>query len=192
MPRFRPFMMLLLLLAGCASAKTHYYVLDAHAPNARHKADTSIIALQLSIPRYLDRSQLVSRTEGHELFIAENHQWAGSLHENMARVLADDLSGLLSCRVLPMPLHADLRADATLLVDIHRFERMADGHIRLEAVWHVLKHGQRLHAGALALDSEQAIAGNDYAGIANGMNRLLDRMARDIADRLERMHHPAH
>lgn len=187
MPQYQLSLLLMLLLVGCASATTHYYVLDAHNRHIQAKPGTAIIALKLSIPRYLDRAQLVSRTETHQLLIAENHQWAGQLHENIARVLSDDLSGLLRYRVLPMPLYADLHADGTLLVDIHRFERMADGHLRLDAVWHMFRHGKRIHSGSVSLASKQTFDSRDYAEIANTMSRLLDHMAADIAQKLEHL-----
>ncbi|MGD8283632.1 MAG: ABC-type transport auxiliary lipoprotein family protein, partial [Desulfobacterales bacterium] len=49
----------------------------------------------VTIPAALDRSQIVTRDGTNKIRLSENHRWAGPLQQDIAAVLADNISGLL-------------------------------------------------------------------------------------------------
>lgn len=133
------------LAAGCAGSgdATRLYVLSPAAPGAAATSDTAVLVAAVRIPQYLDRPQLVTRTGGHRLQIAEFDQWAGDLREDLTRVLADNLARLLgSARVVTVPQSFKAPAAARVQVELLAFERMEDSRVRLAARWWVTRGTQ--------------------------------------------------
>jgi uncharacterized lipoprotein YmbA len=142
---------LLVLAAGCAGSGegTRLYVLSPASYHAGAAAPTdtavatasiAVVVAAVRIPQYLDRPQLVTRSDGHRLQIAEFHQWAGDLREDLTRVLADNLSRALgSPRVVAAPHALKASAAFSVQVELLAFERMEDGRVRLAARWWVTR-----------------------------------------------------
>jgi uncharacterized lipoprotein YmbA len=137
------------LAAGCAGSGdgTRLYVLSPTAGTASAPTDTAVATANIAVvvatvrvPQYLDRPQLVTRSSGHRLQIAEFDQWAGDLREDLTRVLADNLSRALgSTRVVAVPQFLRAPAAARVQVELLAFERMEDGRVRLAARWWVTR-----------------------------------------------------
>ena len=137
----------LALAAGCSGSGsgdgTRLYVLSPTAGPASAPVDTAVVVATVRIPQYLDRPQLVTRTSGHRLQIAEFDQWAGDLREDLTRALADNLSRALgSPRVVAVPHGVVAAAAFRVQVELLAFERMEDGRVRLAARWWVTRGAQ--------------------------------------------------
>jgi len=174
----------ILMLAGCTTPATHYYLLDSIHTGKKSESQQAGMAvhLQVEIPHYLDRPRMVSRDANNQLHIAEYHQWGGRLRENIGRVLADNLSTLPAFDTIVMsPLPGAPDAENSLIVDIRKFERLADGHVHLAVRWHLLRRGVRVYSHYEDLKSELPVAENDYAGMAAAMSRLLGRLSEHMA-----------
>ena len=132
----------LVLLWGCASTPaTRFYVLAAVAeippdrPNHAARPVTLVIR-DVRLPQYLDRPQIVTRSSGNRLQIAEFEHWGGNLREGMTLALAENLGRLLeSDRVIAAPYSMPLQPDYRVEVEVLRFEREAEGRVRLSARW---------------------------------------------------------
>ena len=91
------------LVTGCASLlggspPLTYYALTSTSSGdgTRPPADSRIIAVQtVRLPEYLNQKGIVTRTEANELNVAANSQWAGTLDDNITKVIVADLSRLL-------------------------------------------------------------------------------------------------
>lgn len=133
---------LVLLLGACASAPaTRFYALaPVSAPVAATKiqAPSIIVVREISLPRYLDRPQIVTRTREHRLRFAEYAHWGGDLREEITRVLAANLARhLAGSAVLPAPTFVAVKPDLTVDVELLRFEAADDGHVHLAVRWGV-------------------------------------------------------
>jgi uncharacterized lipoprotein YmbA len=129
------------LLAGCArSGPVAYYQLTAiplehQAVTARPPTDTVIGLGPLTLPEYLDRSQIVSRRAPNRLELADLHRWAGPLGDNIARVLQENLARALGNeRVLLYPWGPALGVDRQITVEILHCET-GDDEVLFEASW---------------------------------------------------------
>ena len=49
----------------------------------------------VTIPGYLDRAAIVVRAAGDEVRLSEDHRWAESLKDGVARVVAENLAGMI-------------------------------------------------------------------------------------------------
>ena len=84
----------------------------------------------VALPDYLDRPEIVTRSSGNELSLADFDQWAGRLEDNFTRVLAENLSSILETdRVSLYPWKSSTPVDFQVTVEVSRFERAANGAI---------------------------------------------------------------
>jgi len=176
-----------LLLNGCGTPETHYYVLDPDRPPATvHVPLSGSIAItQIEIPQYLDRPRMVSRDDSNALRIAEYYQWGGRLRDNIVRTLADDLAARIpGASVVAVPMPGATDAEYEILLDIRQFERLADGHVHLRLNWHLRHHGSPTDSHHEHLVGTRRIDTTDYAAMAKAMSELLARLADLIAARL--------
>ncbi|MDZ4149644.1 PqiC family protein, partial [Methylicorpusculum sp.] len=94
------------LLSACtATPPTHFYVLEPQFDVPAVSADTQVKKLivgigPISIPALLERKQLVTRDADNNLQIAELHQWAAPLKDNIAEVLAQNLTALQPSQII--------------------------------------------------------------------------------------------
>jgi uncharacterized protein len=184
----------LLLLSGCASKASNYYVLDSlqnEAPGtkvARAKNDLTIGVGPIKIPEYLDRPQMITRSTPYSLQLAEFDKWAEPLEKNLARVLAENLSILLSTdRVVVFPWAGSMHVQYQVTVDVAQMEYTPDGKALLVAAWSVFGNdGEKL----LAIKRSRLIVPVQSAGfeaIASAQSRAVGEMSREIAACIESM-----
>ena len=131
----------LFLLAACGtSTPSRFYVLTPLAAGKpTHAPDGLAIGVgPVVIPQYLDRPQVVTRTSDNRLDVGETDQWGGRLNDNVTRVLAENLSGLLKTdRISIYPWTDATAVGLQVTADIVEFERNAAGPVTLSAFWNI-------------------------------------------------------
>jgi len=187
----------LLVLAGCGSRATQYYVLDMTEPDGKPAVESAqatpekgmtVSIRQVDIPPYLDSPRMVLRDNGNHLKIAEYHQWGGHLRDNIARIMADNLAARLPDASISMaPFPGSARADLAVLLDIRQFERMPDGYVHLQIQWHVQGREGGLKSRLEHLQSRIRMEEGDYAGMASLMSALLGQLSDRIAEAITGM-----
>lgn len=175
-------------LAACIGPENHpsqFYLLSAVEPAAARSPQGPALAVgPIALPRYLDRPQIVTRPTPNELAIAEYDRWGGRLDENVAQVLAENLSRRLgTSRILLFPAEGASRADLRVTASLSRFECVsANGECVLEARWQVLRPAQAGSEPIIGASSLTARTdGQGYPAVAAAMSRLLGELAREIA-----------
>lgn len=183
----------LCIITACVSTSqpTRLFVLTPlpdDASNPRNQAVALTIA-SVTIPNYLDRSQIVTYTNKNELNIAELSQWGDNLKKNIVRVLAENLSLLLATQDVTVPPYRGARShDFAISVSIIRFERAANNRVYLSARW-VITTGKR-HKPTLIKMSNlvgSEVDALDYAAIVASMNVLLGDLSREIANTIKQL-----
>ncbi|QFY42807.1 membrane integrity-associated transporter subunit PqiC [Candidatus Methylospira mobilis] len=177
---------LLLLLVGCSSPEPHYYVLADSASAAPRtvsaKTEVFVGVGPVDLPEYLDRPQIVTRSGRNELQLAEFDRWAGSLKDNVAQVLAENLrTQLPGNRVALYPWKRAAGIDYQVTVKIIRFDRSVDGDSVLNAHW-VILDGEGKQLAAHDAHYAEPPAGSGYRATVAAMNRTLERFGNDVAD----------
>jgi uncharacterized lipoprotein YmbA len=177
-----------LIVGGCASQPSRFYLLSA-VPN------TEMASLEMSgqqgptigvgpvtLPRYVDRPQIVTRTSPYELNVAEFDRWAEALDTNFTRVLAENLSILLpTARVVMSPWPRAIPIDYQVTVDVTHFLSQVGGDSLLIADWTLFKgEGQdALTSGRSRFSASPG--GQDYAAIVAAMSQTVASLSREIA-----------
>jgi len=183
-------LMALTLLAGCAGIarqQTQFYLLEPlaePAPVAKIERDAWLGLGPVTLARYLDRPQMVTRIGPGRLHLAELHQWAGPLQENIAQVLRDNLTRLLgSERLVSLPARGLPPLGWQLEVEILRLDAGPGPEARLEARWSLLDgDSQRVLQIERSRLTQPLSAGlEDPAGLSRAYSELLAALSAEMA-----------
>ena len=185
------------LLAGCGSSlPTRYYVLHSWSDSANPKEESqpsagehcvSIGVGPVKIADYLDRAEIVTRVTPNQLRLAEFDQWAEPLSQNISRVLADDLSGLLCVKsAVVFPWRGSVSIDYQIEVEILRMDGNLGGDATLEARWMVF--GAREPKRALLIKRTRLTiptGGQDFRALVSAQSRNLEALSRNMAEAIK-------
>jgi uncharacterized lipoprotein YmbA len=177
----------LLVVSGCANTPpTRFYVLptltsaDTAPGTSAVKRDITIGVGPVTLPPYLDRPQIVTRASRAKLNLAEFDQWAAPLHDNVSRLLAENLSLLIPTDyVVLAPWPRTTAIDYQVTVEVTRFDGGVGNEVVLAARWAIVNaDGKEL---LMRKSQFQAPAGaQDYEATVIAMSRTLDALSREI------------
>src|SRR3546814_5086338 len=86
--------LVLLFVTGCAgSLPTRHYLLESMAPTTvdETEEDAVIAVAPVTLPAYLDRPDIVTRSTDNRLELADFDEWAEPLDDNITQVHAENL-----------------------------------------------------------------------------------------------------
>ena len=180
-------------LLGCATTTpSKFYTLT---PIKGSDASTGVIPAEegtilalgpVRLPEYLDRPQIMTRSEGNEIHLHERERWAGSLQEDVSRVLVENLSALLAGkRVAVVRWSAAMQTTAPfrnrLAIEILRFEGSVGGTAVLKARYALVgPDGKKVISAGESTVREPA-GGTNYESLVAAMSRALATFSREIA-----------
>jgi uncharacterized lipoprotein YmbA len=180
---------LLLVVVGCGETQpTRFFTLSGlHAPadSSRTLAPGKAVGVgPVSLPDYLDRPQIVTRTGPNQASLSDFDSWIEPLATMVPRLLADDLAVLLdSDEVVTLPQRRAIAFAYQVEVAVSRFDVDSTGRAVLDARWYVLDGRERLLDRGRATLSERAAGGaSDHAAVAAAMSRALGALSEQIAD----------
>ena len=183
------FTMLLVMLSGCfggSSPVVRYYVLSP-LDDSMAAGDSNKLAIEIStihLPQYLDRPHLVTRSGDNRLKILQSHQWGGNLQKDMVRTLAVNLSQLLNTPNVTIASHRSAtQGDYRVSIEIIKFEKDTDNHVRLMAQWQITRGVLRkpLVTDITTLASESAADPDNYDEVVAMMSQQYGELAKLIA-----------
>lgn len=166
------------------------YLLDSVVPERSITGASPAVAIASpSLPGYLDRQQLVSRSGDGELLMNPNHLWGEPLDSGIARVTAANLGRLEnSLNIQPVKSFVTLDYQSLLELRITRFEPDASGNVVLECTWKLQPVSGPVATTRAFTTRVPLPAAADPLGSQTGrvqaMNEALARLARQIAKSL--------
>jgi len=167
--------------AGCTSAPSKFYTLNSAAvSDGKSQANYAVAVGPVSVPAEVDRPQFTVQVAPNRVEIDEFNRWAEPLNENIARVIAADLSTLLGTpRVAAVSL-ANFEPAYRVTIDIQKFESEPGHAAQVEAVWVVRKSvGGTIFSGRT--DANEPVKADGYDALAAAHSRALARISSDIA-----------
>ena len=174
---------------GCASSRpARFYILDALSSpeevkqSAAHEQGIAIGMGPVVLPQYLDRPQIVTRASPNRLQLAEFDRWAEPLKHNVSRVLAENLSFLLSGdRVVVFPWKRSTALDYRVSVEITRFDGKRSGEVTLKAHWTISgADGKKVFVRRESSLVESA-GNQEYEALVAAESRTLAALSHEIA-----------
>lgn len=145
----------------------------------------------IHLPGYFDQDQLVIRISPNRVSLSENDRWAEPLEDNMAQVLAQNLSILLrTTRVILHPWPAQQRPTYQLEVDVLNFETDTAGTAQLAARWFL----RDVSSGQALVHSEAHLSatapGTSSEGPVASLSKALGDFSVKIANRIREIVQP--
>ncbi|GBC61367.1 hypothetical protein DENIS_2327 [Desulfonema ishimotonii] len=187
---------LLLLFSGCGrSGASRFYVLSPMPPDTvtLPPVNTLLSGLTIgvgpvSIPDYLDRPYIVTRSGPHNIRMADFDKWAGALKHDIPRILAENIShqvGTENVVIFPWRNAVPIRYQVT--VDIVQMDAEPGGNAVLDARWTLFgKNGREV----LTMKKSRItvpIGGTGYTDIVRAESLTLGKLSRDIADTIRNL-----
>jgi uncharacterized lipoprotein YmbA len=180
-----------LVLAACShSPEARFYTLSplgaqtANPPAAAAKPVAIDIA-PVEIPDYLNRPQIVTRSGQNELLLAEFDRWGGSLPDNIAAVMAENLSLLLpSDRVQAVPRGRNEKADYTLAMRLLRLDCVPGNQVAMKVQWTLSSPPEGGVVATRISTASEKLKDSRYDTLVAGVSSLLGRVSGEIAQEI--------
>jgi uncharacterized lipoprotein YmbA len=173
-------------MAGCSSAPSRFYTLNATAKgNGGSAVPCAVLVGPVFVPASVERPQFVVTTATNRVELEEFNRWAAPLGESIARVISTDLGVMLgTSRAASAPV-PNFGPAYQVTIRIERFEsalgggKMA-GEALVDAVWTIR------NPSATSVDTGHTVAreparGSDFEALAAAHSRALARVSSDIA-----------
>jgi uncharacterized lipoprotein YmbA len=182
--------------AGCLkrSKVSRSYVLDpvpAERPSAAAPASGPAVGIErVSIPGWLDRSQVTGRAASGEVVTDEYSRWGEPLPRGIQRVVAENLVVMLpDRRVLAAPFPPRDAVAHRVELTVIEAARQTDGSVLVEARWDVIGPAGEVLARRRSTHRASPTA-LGAAGAVEGLNGALAALSRDIAEVLRSLPPP--
>ena len=189
------------LLSGCVKSSTpvtRFYVLNpinsdtSLVSESERKGLLSVEVASLRLPQYLERPQIVTRSGGNRLELAEYNQWGGNLRKNMMRVIAKNLSQLLSTPNIAISPHRPPKpSDFYIELEVMKFERDSEGQVRFSTQWRLSRGRDRksLATQITNLISPTVHSMSDFDQTVSAMSALVGELSQIIAQEILKQGH---
>ncbi len=183
-------LIMMVFTVGCASSKaSRFYTLSSIEVPAVKQVSTAaegqsaVVSIgHVEIPNIIDRPQLMTYSGPNQVEFFEFDRWAGSIKDDISRVLIEDLSSMLvkdgiSVVSWRQPVSADYRID----INITKFGSVSNKEVVLSARWTVLAGEEKkiIHIQESSL-SEPTESTGRTAEVA-AMSRALEELSRELA-----------
>lgn len=190
----------LTVAAGCASSPpSRYYALSSLENAQPATGDSSqaariIVAIgPVAIPDYMDRPQIVTRSGRNEAVVNEFDRWAGSLEDDISRVLIENLSSSLPVDLFRVvrwapSIQAHLQIEYRVTIDVMRIELSPAGPVSLRAQWTVVNEETKSLVMAREANISETAGGRDFAGMVAALSRAIATLSSDIAGPIGDLH----
>ena len=169
------------IAAGCASSPSRFYTLNATATADGSPALQCAIAIgPVTVPALVDHPPITVQLATNRVAVDEFNRWAEPLNENIARVVAGNLSVLLgTSQVATVPL-ANFKPTYEVTINIQRFDSVPGKSVLVEALWVV-----RPAAGGTAQSghtvAREPVSGSSFDALIAAHSRALAKVSHDIA-----------
>jgi hypothetical protein len=134
------------------------------------------------MPAYLDRLQIVTRSNANTLVLADLDRWAEPLENGFPRVLSENLGKLLDTKnVAVFPWPPSNKVDYQVTVEVVRFDGTMGEGVVLEARWAVMTDNGKRAAARDVSTINEAAKDNSYEALVAAQSRALADLSRKIA-----------
>jgi uncharacterized protein len=194
--RFTLLLFLGALLSGCAGSQpARFYTLHplqgaGGLTERKESAGNLIIAVgPIKFPDHLNRPEVVTRTAQTRMNFSEFNLWAGSLPENFANTLIDNLSALLAKESVILLAHRTRPGvvDYQLLMEVLHFEGPLGGEVSLVARWTIVQVKDKQWLFVQSSSIREPTGGPGYEPFVGAQSRALERLSREIAEAIQEL-----
>jgi uncharacterized lipoprotein YmbA len=167
--------------AGCTSAPSRFYTLNSTATgDGAANSNVAVIVGPVSIPAQVDRPQFTVQVAPNRAAVDEFNRWAAPLSDNIARVVAGNLSVLLGTPHVAALSAANFNSAYRVTISVQRFETVPGKSVLVDAVWVVRPPSGGAAQSGRTVASEP-VSEESYDALAAAHSRALAKVSSDIA-----------
>ena len=180
----------MLILNGCGTTPpSKFYTLEAMSGSETTQTTTEkrsnlhIGIGPVQFAEYLQRSQIVTRTNSAEVSLAETHRWAEPLNNNFSRILAENLSILIGTDKISLhPSRNWSDIDYQVVINVWQFDASKQGDVTLVANWSIRgKGGSELLTMKKSTFSTTLEDTTSYTDIVRAQSKTVEMLSSEIA-----------
>ena len=181
---FFPLCCLFFLITGCASSpKPTYYTLSAPPiPAAITSSNIRVMVGPVALPDALDQPRLVVQTGGNEVKLHEYHRWAGSLKNDVGRVVGAKLAlDLDISNVWVFSQSTQSHFDYQVLIDVQSLDSRQDDSVLLDMLWTIRSKDPKKEPVMGRSLIREKINGDSFEAIIAAQSKAFAWASADIA-----------
>jgi uncharacterized protein len=175
-------------ITGCGTTPSvRYYTLNSTKfvngnTTSQEPIQKCIVAVgPVEIPDYLERPHIVVKSGQNETSLAEYDRWAGSLRQDIGRVLVENLSGYLPAHISVLSWRRTIPSDYRITVEFTRFDIVPGQHIAANVQWAVYGKDQKTPVGLKNKKYTEPVGqGRNYDTIVTSMSKILGQLSEDL------------
>ncbi len=171
--------------AGCsiggATRPSQFFVLDSVSITTYDKLSDLMLGVgPIIIPGYIDRPQIVSKSDSAELHYAEYERWAEPMDEMLTRIITQNITKLTqSNNIVSHPWSSNANITHQLSAKIVKFENDMHGDALLIVQWQLLDKNSG-NSNSTYSEYKVPAAGSKYSERISALNLALDQFANDV------------
>lgn len=177
-------------LSGCAGSRSSTFYLLSPTSVGKDEAKSTeqgdcihLRIARVTIPEYLNRPHIVTRTTENILSLSDDDQWAEPLSDTVARVLAENISQHVCTRKISLsPGKASGESDYRVEVEVYRMDGSLGKDAVLDAWWTVSGGAGNLFLQSKRSKFSESVTGDTYSAFVQAQSRILDTFSREIAE----------
>lgn len=150
-------------------------------------AGARAVAVAVTVPQYLDRPEIMVRTDDFELRPLPEAKWAEDLAMTASRALADDLNRLLpGYEIVAWPNRLQRPVAYRIEVNLSHFEPNSPTQVVVAGRWTITDDTTAKERASANFQNAAPLADSDPKLIVATMSNLLGGVSSDIAAELQK------
>lgn len=181
---FYPSFCLIFLLTGCLSSpKPTYYALNsAPIPAGMAGSNMRVMVGPVALPDALDQPRIAVQTSGNEVKLHEYHRWAGSLKNDIGRVISAKLAlDLGISNVWAFSQSTQSNFDYQVLIDVQTLDSRQNDGVLLDMLWTVRPRDPQKEPVMGRSIVREAVNDSSVDAIVAAQSRAFAHASTDIA-----------
>jgi uncharacterized lipoprotein YmbA len=173
---------ILAALAGCTSPDPILYTLRPVPGEVQHGRGRIVLLRRPGLPRYLDRTSIITEMPGYRVETASGDRWAEPIGGMFTRVLVQDLNQRLpDCTVIGEQGALSLSPDVSIDLEVQDFGPDGNGSVVLQAQLGIERSGRNHGPQVRAVRFSVRPTSPGTAGVVAAMSDVLGQLADTIA-----------
>lgn len=183
-----------LVVSGCSLLgapdvpTTRYFVLTSDRTLDGEFATENTLSLGLgpfTFPSYLDRPQMVTRTDPNQVVYSQFNRWAEPIASGFPRVLSENIGRVTNTSEIATFPWYKVPLEYQVKGEVLRFEANDDGEVVLECIWTVVRLGEKDRYLVIRhADLHHPVDSDNPDEVAQALSRLTSDLAREIGQTL--------
>lgn len=185
--------LLMVIIGGCgASPPSDFFIMtpmteaDTRPAVPPPDGSLSLVVGPVSIPEYLNRTQIVTRAGTNRLNVNEFNRWGGSFTPNISRVVAQNLSAILGTDdVFVFPAEDTLSPRYRIILSLTQFDGALGDSVVLDTRWVITTPRSKNPPATGRTIAKESTNGGSYEDYVAAQSRALAKLSQDIAAKIK-------